>query len=87
MNDNYLNKKSFHNQMQKKIYNFTVVIERDEDGMYVGSVPALRGCHTQGRNIDDLLNNIKEAIQLCLEVEKEVPEEHFVGIQQVQVKA
>jgi predicted RNase H-like HicB family nuclease len=73
--------------MQKKIYNFTVIIEKDEDGFYVGSVPALRGCHTQGRNMDELLSNVKEAIELCLETEREVPEEHFIGIQQVQVKA
>lgn len=77
-------KNSFRN-MEKKIYNFTVLIERDEDGYYVGSVPALRGCHTQGKTIDELLKNIKEAIELCLEVEREIPEEQFVGIQQVQV--
>ena len=50
---------------------FTVVIERDEDGWLVGSVPALRGCHTQASNMEDLLVNIKEAILLCLEVEDE----------------
>lgn len=73
--------------MKKQIYNFTVLIEKDEDGYYVGSVPSLRGCHTQGKTMDELLANIKEAIQLCLEVEKEVPEEHFIGIQQVQVSS
>lgn len=71
--------------MEKKIYNFTVLIERDEDGYYIGSVPALRGCHTQGKTIDELLRNVKEAIELCLDVEREIPEEQFVGIQQVQV--
>ena len=72
--------------MEKKIHNFTVVIEKDEDGVYVGSVPALRGCHTQGKTMDELLKNIKEAIELYLEVEKDVPREQFVGIQQVQVR-
>jgi len=72
--------------MEKKIYNFTVVIEKDEDGCYVGSVPALRGCHTQGKTMDELLRNIKEAIALCLHVEKDIPEDQFIGIQQVQVK-
>ena len=71
--------------MQKKVHNFTVVIEKDEDGFYVGRVPVLRGCHTQGKTMDELLKNIKEAIELCLEVEKDVPKEQFVGIQQVQV--
>ena len=72
--------------MEKKVHNFTVVIEKDEDGIYVGSVPALRGCHTQGKTMDELLENIKEAIELCLEVDKDVPKEQFVGIQQVQVR-
>lgn len=71
--------------MKKRLKNFTVIIEK-EDNYYIGSVPALKGCHTQGKTIDELLKNIKEAIELCLEVEKEVPEAHFVGIQQVQVK-
>lgn len=72
--------------LKMKIHNFTVLIEKDEDGYYVGSVPSLRGCHTQGKTMDELLNNVKEVIELCLEVEKETPEEHFVGIQQVQVR-
>jgi len=86
LNDNYLNLKKNQSRMEKKIYNFTVLIEKDEDGFFVGSVPALKGCHTQGRTIDELLKNIKEAIELCLEVEKVVPEEHFIGIQQVQIQ-
>ena len=48
---------------------FTVIIEQVEDGWLVGSVPSLRGCHTQARNMEDLLENIKEAILLCLEAE------------------
>ena len=71
--------------MENHIYNFTVIIEKDEDGYYLGSVPSLKGCHSQGKTMDELLENIKEAIELCLEVEGEVPEDHFVGIQQVQV--
>jgi len=73
--------------MRKSIKNFTVVIEKDEDGYYVGSVPSLRGCHTQGKTMDELLKNVKEAIELCLQVEKDVPKEQFVGVQQVQVEA
>ena len=71
--------------MKKKMYNFTVIIEKGEDGFYVGSVPALRGCHTQGRTMDELMKNMKEAIELCLEVEKDIPKEEFVGIQQIRV--
>ena len=47
---------------------FNVIIEKDEDGYYVGSVPELRGCHTQAKSLDKLMGRIKEAILLCLEV-------------------
>ena len=47
---------------------FTVIIEKDEDGYFVASVPQLKGCHTQARSLDELTERIKEAILLCLEV-------------------
>ena len=50
---------------------FTVVIEQDEDGIYVASVPELPGCHTQAETLDELNRRIKEAIELYLEVESE----------------
>lgn len=65
---------------------FNVVIEKDEDGYYIASVPALRGCHTQAKSLDVLMKRIKEAIQLCLEVEKPVANE-FIGVQRVAVMA
>jgi predicted RNase H-like HicB family nuclease len=65
---------------------FSVVIERDEDGYFVASVPSLRGCHTQARSLDVLMKRVKEAIQLCLEVEDPVSTE-FVGVQRVAVSA
>ncbi len=71
--------------MKKTEKDFTVLIEKDEDGFFVGSVPSLKGCHTQGKTMDELLKNIKEAIELCLEVEKDIPSDSFVGIQQVKI--
>ena len=64
---------------------FTAIIERDEDGFFVGTVPSLKGCHTQARSLDELMERIKEAIQLCLEVEGEsAPEQlQLVGVQKV----
>jgi len=47
-------------------YRFQVVLERDEDGMYVADVPALQGCHTQGETKEEALENIKDAIAVCL---------------------
>jgi predicted RNase H-like HicB family nuclease len=54
---------------------FNVIIEKDEDGFYIGSVPELPGCHTQAKTLDQLQDRIKEAIELYLEVNKE--ELHF----------
>ena len=45
-----------------------MVIERDETGYYIASVPELRGCHTQARSLDKLIERVREAIELCLEV-------------------
>jgi predicted RNase H-like HicB family nuclease len=50
---------------------FTVIVERGLDGYYIASVPELPGCHTQGRTLDELMENVKEAIALCLEVQSE----------------
>ena len=51
---------------------FYVVIEKDEDGFFVGEVPQLRSCYTQGKTLDELMVNIKEVIELCLEDEGDV---------------
>lgn len=63
---------------------FNVVIEKDEDGFFVASVPNLPGCHTQAKSLDVLMKRIREAIQLCLEVEEPVTNE-FIGVQRVAV--
>ena len=68
------------------IKEFNVVIEQDEDGCFVASVPALRGCHTQAKSLDVLMKRIKEAIELCMEVEKPVSNQ-FIGVQRVAVMA
>jgi predicted RNase H-like HicB family nuclease len=67
---------------------FSVVIERDEEGSYVASVPALPGCHTQARSLDELMDRVREAIALCLEVGgEETSGLEFVGVQRVSVSA
>ena len=61
---------------------FTVVIERDEEGWYVARVPELRGCHTQAKSLDTLMKRVREVIELCLEDGNE-PDHELVGIQHV----
>jgi len=65
---------------------FTVVIEQDEEGLFVATVPALRGCHTQAKNLDTLMKRVHEVIALCLDEQKSPPGAlELVGIQQVSV--
>ena len=71
--------------MQKR--RFTVIIEKDEDGIYVASVPALAGCHTQAKDLNELDDRIREAIKLCLaeQVNEEGATYSFVGVHEIEV--
>lgn len=67
---------------------FSVIIERDSEGYYVASVPELRGCHTQAKSLDILMKRIREAIELCLEVEGEnISPQEFIGVQRIWIGA
>ena len=68
-------------------YEFPVIIEQDEDGILIGTVSSLKGCHAQAKTLTTLLKRIKEVILLCLEVQKEVPQLKFVGLQEIEVNA
>lgn len=67
---------------------FDVVIERDSEGNYVASVPQIPACHTQAQSLDEVMLRVREAIQLCLEIDG-VPGQdlEFVGIQRVTIAA
>ena len=73
--------------MEKQIMDFNVIIEQDEDGIYVARVPEIDGCYTQGKTLQEVLERIKEAIEVCLKADKEdVNPMRFVGIQRVQIE-
>lgn len=68
----------------KRVYH--VVIEKDTAGYFVGVVPELPGCHSQARNLDQLLKRMKEAIEVYLEDQEPAPDKLcFIGIQQIEV--
>lgn len=76
---------------QVKTYTFPVVIERDERGYYVGSVPALRSCYTQAKTLPELYTRLQEVVGLCIEVEKdffrsEATQNEFLGVQKLEFK-
>ena len=67
---------------------FNVIIEYDSDGYYIASVPELKGCHTQAKSLDTLMDRIKEAIDLCIEVESDERMNNalqFIGVQRISV--
>ncbi len=67
---------------------FNVIIERDSEGNYVASVPGLRGCHTQAKSLDTLMKRVREAVDLCLDVQGTAsPPSQFVGVQRIVVQS
>ena len=83
-----------------RVLNFRVLIEQDEDGWFVVDVPAIPGCHTQGKTYEEAVKRIKEVIELCLEEAKIDPSykaridlngtkasDRFLGITDVAVRA
>jgi len=87
-NTNLINQEHINIIMKRK---FHVIIEQDEDGWYIGKVSELQGCLSQGENLDELMKNIKEAIELCLEVQQEenaeIQEEQikFIEVREIEV--
>ena len=69
-------------------HQFDVIVEKDSTAYFVASVPVLRGCHTQAKSLDVLMERIRGAVELCLEVQGDVPESlDFVGVQRISVAA
>lgn len=75
---------------------FKVLIEQDENGVYVASVPELPGCYTQGKTLEEVRKRVKEVIELVLESDKDIKKEklefptsstHFFGIEEVTVRS
>jgi predicted RNase H-like HicB family nuclease len=68
---------------------FYVVIEKDEDGLYIGEVPQLKACYSQGVTIDELMENMKEVIEMCLEEIEDndnlVSMNEFIGVQKIRI--
>ena len=73
-----------------KKQSFIVLIEKDEDGVFIGTVPSLKGCYSYGNTLDELMANLKEAIEAHLEAfgekEKELPITRFTGVQEIEVE-
>lgn len=75
---------------------FKVLIEQDENGMYIASVPELPGCYTQGKTLEEVRKRVKEAIELVLESDEDLKEEkiespkpfsHFFGVEEITIQS
>ncbi|MBI5061746.1 MAG: type II toxin-antitoxin system HicB family antitoxin [Candidatus Aenigmarchaeota archaeon] len=64
-----------------------VLIEKDENGTYVAEVPDLKGCYTQGETMEEVMKNIREVIEMCLEEQGDAPVREFIGIQKIEVSS
>jgi predicted RNase H-like HicB family nuclease len=73
-------------KIKHKQQTFTVLIEQDEDGFYIATVPSLKSCYTQAKTLEVLYPRIKEVIALCLQEERPIKTK-FIGVQQVEIAA
>ena len=66
---------------------FPIVIEQDEDNVYIVSCPVFKGCHSYGKTVDEALNNIREVIEMCIEEKNETSTEtnRFIGFREIQI--
>jgi len=73
--------------MESKILHLPIVIEQDEDNIYIVSCPVFKGCHSYGATIEEALENIREVIDMCMEEEKEKTGQtnRFIGFREIQV--
>jgi len=74
---------------KKTIYHFPVIIEKDENGYYIGKIPNLRSCYTQAKTLPKLYKRLNEVASLCIEVEEKdfnekIEQNEFVGVQQLE---
>lgn len=68
-----------------KTIHLPVLVETDEDGMYIVSCPVFKGCHSYGKTIDEAIENIKEVIEMCMEEERPSTLNSFIGFRELEV--
>ena len=68
------------------VQHFPVIVEIDEDGVYIVSCPTFKGCHADGKTIDDALVNLREVLEICLEEQTPVTTNQFIGVREMEIK-
>ena len=76
------------NSLEKKSsIHLPILVEIDEDGIYIVSCPVFKGCHSYGKTIDEAIDNIKEVIEMCLEEERPENLNRFIGFRELEISA
>jgi predicted RNase H-like HicB family nuclease len=68
----------------KPTYHLPILLEQDEDGIYIVSCPSFKGCHSFGKTVDEAMENIREVIEMCLEEELPNSENKFIGFREIE---
>jgi len=58
-------------EASEKILHLPILVEQDEDNEYIVSCPVFKGCNSYGKNVDEVLENIRQVIDICIEEEKD----------------
>jgi predicted RNase H-like HicB family nuclease len=69
-----------------KINNLTVYLEKDEDGIFIGSIPVLQSCYAEGKTQVEMLKNLEQVAILCLRNQSKMGINTFIGIQNITLK-
>jgi len=72
--------------MEQKKYHFPMLIEQDEDNIYVGSCPVFNGCHSSGKSIDEAMKKMHEVIKMCFEDRKPGNSNHLIGFGEIEMR-
>ena len=75
------------NSIKPKTTHLPILIEQDEDNMYIISCPTFKGCYSQGKNEEEALANIKEVISICIEelaTKHKAPQNRFIGFRELE---
>lgn len=73
--------------MKNQVLHLPILIETDEDGVYIVSCPVFKACYSYGKTIDEAMANIREVIDMCLEEEKPISHNRFVGFRELEIAA
>ncbi len=68
-----------------KTHHFPILIEQDEDSIYIVTCPTFKGCHSYGKTIDEAIQNIREVIEMCMEEQQIDNSNHFVGFREIEI--